>query len=76
MIVVILLMLPLTTAAKQKPLSGDGGIDSTWTYDPATKTMTFSGTGVAANWSNICWAKEVEHVVIEEGITSIGEDVE
>ena len=39
------LFLPMA-AAKELPLSG-GGTDgvAAWTFDPQTKTMTYSGTG-------------------------------
>ena len=52
--------------------SGDFGENATWSYDAETKTITISGTGEARvlSWQN--FPGDIEHVVIESGITSIG----
>ncbi|SFO46276.1 leucine-rich repeat domain-containing protein [Prevotella sp. tf2-5] len=49
----------------------------TWNYDAATKTLTFSGTAIPSYndpderpW--IAYVAEVEKIVIEDGVTSIG----
>ncbi|MGX8703099.1 MAG: leucine-rich repeat domain-containing protein, partial [bacterium] len=57
----------------------------TWEYDPSTKTLTISGEGGMENYAPALsettlttspWDKvrrEIEHVVIEEGVTGIGD---
>ena len=66
----------------------EGGDNVTWTYDVATATMTFSGTGEMQSFYNTetgertypSWSVgygavpnyHPKHIVIEEGITSIG----
>ena len=60
--------------------SGSCGENLTWTYDPETKTLTITGTGDMTDWpdgSEAPWAEfadEIEKVVIEEGVTSIGDN--
>ena len=51
----------------------------TWNYDAATKTLTFSGTAIPSYndpderpW--IAYVAEVENIVIEDDVTSIGEN--
>lgn len=61
---------------------GTCGDNLTWTYDDETKTLTISGTGAMYDyWQNLGqpttpWHeegyKDLEHVIIEEGVTSIG----
>lgn len=62
---------------------------TTWEYNPTTKTLTISGTGKMPDWNgtepvkdnpqhwqNRPWnafTSEIEHVVIENGVTSIGQ---
>jgi len=54
------------------------GDDATWSYDSATKTLTIKGNGelYGANYyNNLPWNEhqtEIRHIVIENGITSIG----
>ena len=56
--------------------SGECGDSATWSYDEETKTLTVSGTGDMYEyrdltpWDSITF--DIEHVVIEEGITSVG----
>ena len=69
-------------AAKKNPISGEDVYGNTWSYDTTTKTMTFSGKGLAGSdyipdghgyspeWH--CWANEAEHLIVGEGITGIG----
>ena len=68
--------------AKEKPTSGTDVYGNTWTYDTTTKTMAFlgngkvgadyipAGHGYSPEWH--CWNKEVEHLIIGDGITAIG----
>ena len=61
---------------------GDQGDNVTFTWDPTTRTMTFSGTGRMADFDYLYQAwhthqfdgaiKSIEYVVIGEGITYIG----
>ena len=62
----------LMAAAKELPLSG-GGTDgaAAWTFDPQTKTMTYSGTGTVFTCEIKKWWNQTEHVIIEEGISEI-----
>lgn len=64
---------------------GAEGDNITWTYDPDTQTLTFSGTGAMASyydpnppagstgWKRPEWnyGNSIRHVVYEEGITDI-----
>ncbi len=67
--------------------SGTCGENLTWTYDETTKTLTISGTGNMSSYNNINVGKRytyapwvynsnikenLETVVIEDGVTSIG----
>ena len=56
------------------------GDNATWEYDDTTKTLTISGTGDMTDWtllgSDVPWADkaaDIEKVVINSGITSIGD---
>ena len=64
--------------------SGTCGDNLTWTFEKETGTLTVSGTGDLANgnrfrdyWddSNLVDKSEIRSVIIEEGVTSIGDDV-
>ena len=63
--------------------TGTDGSDVTWSYDASSKTLTISGTGAmmyygltndylhsTSPWSH--FDDELEHVVIENGVTSVG----
>ena len=67
------LFLPMA-AAKTLPLSG-GGTDgaAAWTFDPQTKTMTYSGSGKVCCCEVKKWWNQTEHVIIEEGISEIAQ---
>ena len=53
----------------------DFGSNITWTLDEASGTLTLSGEGEMLNWypGGMWWQSDsVKHLVIEEGITSVG----
>ena len=63
----------------EKPYNACGD-NATWEYDEATKTLTISGTGDMTDWtllgSDVPWADkaaDIEKVVINSGITSVGD---
>ncbi|MBR6492788.1 MAG: leucine-rich repeat domain-containing protein [Paludibacteraceae bacterium] len=66
------------------PYSGvcgaSGNIENvTWVFDPATHTLTISGTGAMTNYNTYggAWRdykNDIQHVVIEDGVTTIGSD--
>ena len=52
-------------------ISGNSG--PMWQYDSSTKTLIISGEGEVTKPSDLPWVNcDVEHIVIEQGITSIG----
>lgn len=65
--------------------SGSCGKNATWSYNTATKTLSISGSGdmadyhydpVMGEYNRPPWdtyREEIEHVIINEGITSIGQ---
>ena len=58
--------------------SGTCGENLTWTYNESTKTLTISGKGDMADYKawNAPWfdyISEIQTVIIEDGVTSIGE---
>ena len=59
--------------------SGTCGENVTWVFDPATGTLTISGTGDMTNFYNTnatpwyALKDLIVHVVIEDGVTSIGD---
>lgn len=64
--------------ADEKPVSGKAGENATWSYDEATATLTFSGTGEISSsygpksWS--IWERKTKCIVVEEGIVRIGKN--
>ena len=72
--------LTMEAQAEEAATSGTCGENLTWVYDEETKTLTISGTGnmydfsyyedMYAPWYEIL---HIEHVEIEEGVTSIGD---
>ena len=51
----------------------------TWSYDQNTSTLIISGTGtmsdywdIAGPWSNLIYSGAIKHIVIEDGVQSIG----
>ena len=70
--------------------SGTCGENTTWTYDPDTKTLTISGTGSTADYLGPdpsvpefyylpkpwdSYVGEIESVVVEAGVTRVGDAV-
>ena len=59
--------------------SGYCGADVIWNYNSSTKTLTISGSGKMKDYNGVQlspWVNrklDIEHVVIEEGITHIGD---
>lgn len=60
--------------------SGSCGSKATWSYNSSTKTLTISGTGATKKYnaliSKVPWESyksEIETVIVNEGITEIGE---
>lgn len=78
--------VPVATATQENTIyTGKIGVDYaiTWTYNPATETVTFSGTGSLMNADNettnmdqfhtiIPSGSSIKHVIFEEGIEDIG----
>jgi len=71
---------PLVSYAEEPPTSGQCGDDVWWKFDEVTDTLTIYGKGPM--WDSLDWNHivvtpyhhlPVYHVVIEEGITQIGE---
>ena len=53
--------------------SGSCGENLTWSYTEATKTLIISGTGAMDDgWPWGAYRMEIQNVIIEEGVTSIG----
>ena len=70
---------PVFSVPVTYPLTGSCGENVTYTYEPVSRTMTISGTGEMYNgWtsgSQTPWyyvRDEIRHVVIGEGVTSVG----
>lgn len=78
--------VPVATATQENTIyTGKIGVDYaiTWTYNPETETVTFSGTGSLMNADNettnmdqfytiIPSGSSIKHVIFEEGIEDIG----
>ena len=60
------------------PISGDCGDGVTFYFDPDTRTLTVSGSGAMADYASADetpWAEAaawIEHVVVEDGVTAVG----
>ena len=77
-------LLPVGILAAE-PTSGSCGKNATWSYNAATKMLSISGNGdmadyhcdpVMGEYNRPPWdtyREEIEHVIINEGITSIGQ---
>ena len=72
----------ISAEAKTKKTTGKDGKCITWNYDKETKTLTFSGKGPISDYEMdghsaepewYVWSEKAEHIVVEEGITVIGE---
>lgn len=72
-ITIIAILLPLVSNADD---SGKCGDNMTYTYESATKTLTISGTGAMYDYTdtNRPWKYSVKHVVVNEGVTTIGKN--
>lgn len=63
---------------KSNELSGECGEHAQWTYDQETKELRISGSGAMSDYNNSTevpwygWREEIRSVVIESGITRIG----
>lgn len=68
-------LLPVNAWAAEENPGGDGGGGLTWTYDEDTDTLTICGEGpMGTAPDEVADIKEkVKHVVIEEGVTTVGE---
>lgn len=76
-------LLPVGVLAAN-PTSGSCGANARWEYDAATKTLSISGSGDMTDYETDpvmgientppwdAYREEIEHVIINEGITSIG----
>ena len=62
-------------ASAENVTSGTCGENLTWVYDDFSKTLTISGTGEMYDYEedSYQWEYTMEKVVIEEGVTSIGD---
>ena len=73
LLLLVTMMLPMVASADD---SGKCGDNANWKYVEATKTLTISGTGLMQNYghdsSRAPWKKDIVKVIIENGITSIG----
>ena len=71
LVCVYLCLTPISASAA----GGNGSATSTWEFDPATGTLTISGTGVTHDSEYRPWddyRNTVTHIDIQEGITEIG----
>ena len=63
---------------KSNEFSGKCGEHAQWTYDQETKELRISGSGAMSDYNNSTevpwygWREEIQSVVIESGITRIG----
>ena len=72
-LLLILCALP-ATQAHAETYSGTCGDNVTWNLDTATGVLTISGTGAMTNYDSSPWmAKSIQTVVIEDGVTTIGD---
>ena len=74
--------IPSPCNAAAKKTSGTDGNGNTWVYDVKTKTLTFSGNkgiedftmdGHSPEPDWYVWSDKVEHIIINDGITGIGQ---
>lgn len=74
LLLLVITLLPMVAMADD---SGSCGENVTWTYEEDTKTVTISGTGNMYNYDGELkqpWrGLNIENIVIEEGVTSIGD---
>lgn len=67
-------------ASAESATSGSCGENATWSYNETTKTLTISGTGEMDDYEELAaytypwrFSEDAENIVIENGITNIGE---
>ena len=74
LLLAVLRCVGLAAGASAATVNGNYSTGVEWTYDDTTKTLTISGSGKISNndqpW--ISYASDIESLVIEEGVTSIG----
>ena len=73
----LMLMSLLVLPVSAEEFSGSCGSNATWVFDPATATLTISGSGAMADhdiglWYEAPYRADITRVVVEEGITAIG----
>lgn len=78
-VLVLTLFLVFPAGAEEVTHSGTCGENITWRFDETSGTLTLSGTGPMADydtsiWYNQPYVKEITHVVVENGITTIGKN--
>ena len=77
-LVMLLALLPATALAADPTTSGSCGKNLTWSFDSATGTLTISGTGAMADYTEASdqpwysYANAITAVTLENGITAIG----
>ena len=77
-LVMLLALLPATALAADPTTSGSCGEHLTWSFDSATGTLTISGTGAMADYTEASdqpwysYANAITAVALENGITAIG----
>jgi len=85
-ILMIISIIPITAGAESST-SGTCGENATWVFDESTGTLTISGTGAMYDYLVdiygsaheidtrpwVYFFNDIEHVVIEEGITHVGD---
>lgn len=76
----LLISLVAFPVAAEEKYTGTHSENITWTFDPATGTMTFSGTGTVSGFADgetewSAYRLQIRHLVIDEGITAISGNV-
>ena len=77
-LVMLLALLPATALAADPTTSGSCGENLTWSFDSATGTLTISGTGAMADYTEASdqpwysYANAITAVTLENGVTAIG----
>lgn len=73
--IMIFSMIALTASGAEVAVSGSCGENLTWVYNDFSKTLTISGTGEMYDYAEDSsqWEYTMEKVVIEDGVTSIGD---
>ena len=69
LLVLLLTLLPMLAMADD---SGSCGDNVTWTFTESTKTLTIQGSGAIDNFPWYGFRTNIQNIVIEDGVTSIG----